>query len=103
MMRRSGVIVLEGDGAVLRLNGVSVGVAGVKGFGGGFAGACATDFGEPEMKSFVATTRRSADGLEAALRGLDTSVRVALMQEQRLLQVDLTDQRGGIGPCRSGN
>jgi len=79
VLRRSGVIVLEGDGAVLRLNGVSVGVAGVKGFGGGFAGACATDFGEPEMKSFVAATRRSADDLESALGQLHTDVRVALL------------------------
>jgi Icc-related predicted phosphoesterase len=79
ILRRAGLIVLEGEAAVLHIDGVSVGVAGVKGFGGGFAGASATDFGEQEMKSFVATTRRSADGLEAALRGLDTSVRVALM------------------------
>jgi Icc-related predicted phosphoesterase len=79
VLRRAGVIVLEGEGTVIRLNGVSLGVAGVKGFGGGFAGACATDFGEPEMKSFVAVTRRSADDLEAALRQLDTDLRVALL------------------------
>jgi Icc-related predicted phosphoesterase len=31
------------------------------------------------MKAFVAATRRSAERLEAALRSLDTSVRVALV------------------------
>jgi Icc-related predicted phosphoesterase len=75
VLRRTGVIVLEGDASILLLNGVSVGVAGVK----GFAGACATDFGDPEMKSFVAAARRSADDLEAALRDLHTDVRIALL------------------------
>jgi Icc-related predicted phosphoesterase len=78
-LRRAGVVVLEGDTAVLEVDGVSVGVAGVKGFGGGFAGACATEFGEPEMKSFVATARRSAEELEGALRQLDTALRIALL------------------------
>jgi Icc-related predicted phosphoesterase len=79
ILRAAGIVVLEGDATVLHIDGVSVGVAGVKGFGGGFAGACATEFGEPEMKAFVAATRRSAERLEAALRSLDTSVRVALV------------------------
>jgi Icc-related predicted phosphoesterase len=79
ILRAAGLIVLEGDCTVVEIDGVSVGVAGVKGFGGGFAGACATDFGEPEMKSFVGATRRSAEELEAALRQLDTQLRVALL------------------------
>jgi Icc-related predicted phosphoesterase len=79
LLREAGVTVLEGSATVLRLDGVSVGVAGVKGFGGGFAGASATDFGEPEMKAFVAVTRRSSDELEAALRTLNADVRIALL------------------------
>ncbi len=73
-----GITVLEGDGIVLECAGGRLGVAGVKGFGGGFAGRCASDFGEPEMKSFVQTTRESADALAAALRGLDCDRLVAL-------------------------
>jgi Icc-related predicted phosphoesterase len=53
-------------------------VAGVKGFGGGFAGRCASDFGEPEMKAFVRTTRESADALAAALLSLECDSLVAL-------------------------
>lgn len=79
ILRGAGLIVLEAGSTVLDVNGVSVGVAGVKGFGGGFAGACATDFGEPEMKSFVAAARRSARGLEGALRRLNTRIRIALL------------------------
>ena len=62
-------------------DGAAVGVAGVKGFGGGFAGACGSDFGEPEMKAFVAHTRQVAGALEAQLHELSATsdVRIALM------------------------
>ena len=72
------ITVLEGSGVVLDLNGHRLGVAGAKGFGGGFAGACASKFGEREMKAFVGTTEAVADRLGAALRGLDGDVLVAL-------------------------
>ena len=73
--------VLEGDGAVVDVGGCRVGIAGTKGFGGGFAGACGSEFGEPVMKAFIAYTRRLADRLEAALAGLadETDLRVALL------------------------
>jgi Icc-related predicted phosphoesterase len=71
--------VLEGQGTVVPVNGSRLGVAGVKGFGGGFAGACATPFGEPEMKVFVEHTRRTADQLERALATLEADARVALV------------------------
>ncbi|MEV0326571.1 metallophosphoesterase [Micromonospora echinospora] len=73
-----GITVLEGNGVVLDCGGHRLGVAGVKGFGGGFAGRCASDFGEPEMKAFVRTTTDSADRLGEALRGLECDVLVAL-------------------------
>ncbi|SCL65744.1 metallophosphoesterase family protein [Micromonospora peucetia] len=78
VLKDAGITVLEGDGIVLDCPGGRLGVAGVKGFGGGFAGRCASDFGEPEMKAFVGTTTQSADALSAALRGLDCDVLVAL-------------------------
>jgi Icc-related predicted phosphoesterase len=78
VLRDAGIVVLEGDGVVLYCGPQRLGVAGVKGFGGGFAGRCATAFGEPEMKAFVQTTVDSADRLGAALKGLDCDVLVAL-------------------------
>ena len=72
------ITVLEGNGIVLDCSGSRLGIAGVKGFGGGFAGRCASEFGEPEMKAFIRTTSVIADQLGAALRGLDCDVRVAL-------------------------
>jgi Icc-related predicted phosphoesterase len=54
-------------------------VAGTKGFGGGFAGACGSEFGEPEMKAFINHTRELAENLERSLAGLDADLRVALL------------------------
>ena len=73
-----GFIVLEGTGTVLELHGHRLGVAGAKGFGGGFAGACASNFGEREMKAFVNTTEAASASLGEALRGLECDALVAL-------------------------
>ncbi|MFG1676866.1 metallophosphoesterase [Micromonospora sp. NPDC049282] len=78
VLEDAGITVLEGTGTVVECAGGRLGVAGVKGFGGGFAGRCASDFGEPEMKSFVRTTRESADSLASALLALDCDALVAL-------------------------
>jgi Icc-related predicted phosphoesterase len=78
LLTDSGIAVLEGSGMVLDLHGHRLGVAGAKGFGGGFAGACASEFGEPEMKAFVRHSRHLAAGLEQALHGLEADARVAL-------------------------
>lgn len=77
----AGVTVLEGESVILPVGGAKVGVAGVKGFCGGFAGRSAGEFGEREMKEFVRTTRRGAEGLHRALAGLadgDCGARIAL-------------------------
>jgi Icc-related predicted phosphoesterase len=74
-----GIRVLEGETSTLDLPGGRLGIAGAKGFGGGFVGACATDFGEPEMKAFVRHTQHIARGLEHALCTIDADVRIALL------------------------
>jgi len=79
VLERVGVTMLEGTGCILEVAGARVGVAGVKGFGGGFPGSSCADFGEPEMKAFVHAARASASALGQALAGLDADVLVALM------------------------
>ena len=81
VMDAAGVRVLEGDGAIVTVAGCRVGVAGAKGFGGGFAGACGSEFGEPIMKAFIAHTRESADRLEETLTRLAdvADIRIALL------------------------
>ncbi len=74
-----GVCVLEGECVTLSVGGVRVAVGGTKGFGGGFAGACGSDFGEPEMKAFVRHTKGIARRLEEVLADMNGDVRVALM------------------------
>ncbi|MFI5571611.1 metallophosphoesterase [Streptomyces sp. NPDC051740] len=81
VLRDAGAHVLEGESAVVRAGDARVGVAGTKGFGGGFVGASAGEFGEPVMKEFVRLSRRCADGLRASLEKLDQEgcdVRIAL-------------------------
>jgi Icc-related predicted phosphoesterase len=78
VLEDAGIIVLEGTSTVLECAGGRLGIAGVKGFGGGFAGRCASDFGEPEMKAFIRTTNTTAERLGQSLRELDCDVRVAL-------------------------
>jgi Icc-related predicted phosphoesterase len=79
MLEDAGARVLEGDGVVMQVNGARVGIAGVKGFGGGFAGACGTEFGEPEMKAFMRHTKMIAESLEEALDAISADVRIALL------------------------
>ena len=75
----AGIVVLEGEGVVFEVDGTTVGVAGVKGFGLGFAGRCGSAFGEPETKAFVAHGRASATSLADALATIDhADVRIAL-------------------------
>ncbi|MFD5541354.1 metallophosphoesterase, partial [Streptomyces sp. NPDC127079] len=81
ILRDAGAHVLEGEATVVTHGGLRIGVAGTKGFGGGFVGRCAGEFGEPVMREFVRYSRRRADGLRTALeelRGRDCDVRIAL-------------------------
>ena len=77
-LERRGVIVLQEESVVVEVHGERIGIAGTKGFGGGFQGACATAFGEPEMKAFVRHTEQIADALEEDLRALEAPYRIAL-------------------------
>ncbi|MER7865295.1 MULTISPECIES: metallophosphoesterase family protein [Amycolatopsis] len=71
LLEESGITVLEGSATTVDLEGGKLGVAGVKGFGGGFAGKCASRFGEREMKDFVEHTMAAAKRLRTALEGLE--------------------------------
>jgi Icc-related predicted phosphoesterase len=64
---------------VFERDGLRLGIAGTKGFGGGFAGRCGSEFGEPEMKAFIRHTRELSERFGETLRSLDCDVRVALM------------------------
>lgn len=73
-----GITVLDGTAVTLNIDGSTLGVAGTKGFGGGFAGKCASVFGEPLMREFAGHTVDVAAALGDALADLRTDVTVAL-------------------------
>jgi Icc-related predicted phosphoesterase len=79
ILETAGIRVLEGEGTTMEIDGARLGVAGAKGFGGGFVGASGSDFGEPEMKAFIRHTRGIAGRLGRALSDLETEHRVALL------------------------
>lgn len=78
VLEDAGLRVLEGDTWTVDVGGTTLGVAGVKGFGGGFPGASGSEFGEPEMKAFLRHGRLAAERLRVELAGLRTDIKVAL-------------------------
>ncbi|WP_054814711.1 metallophosphoesterase family protein [Nocardia arizonensis] len=74
----AGITVLEGTSTRVEIDGASLGIAGTKGFGGGFAGKCASAFGEPLMREFARHGAELAESLDRALGDLDTDVTIAL-------------------------
>jgi Icc-related predicted phosphoesterase len=75
----AGITILEGEATTIDVDGGRLGIAGAKGFGGGFAGKSATEFGEEEMKAFVRHTREVSERLGAALASLEADARVVLL------------------------
>lgn len=79
-LEQAGITVLERDSVVLEVGQTTVGIAGAKGFGGGFRDACGSDFGEPEMKAFVRHTKQISAEFENQLRSVaDADVTIALL------------------------
>lgn len=79
ILNEAGVTVLEGNSIILTINDQKVGIAGSKGFGGGFVGACGSDFGEHEMKVFMRHSKNQARILENAIKDMDVDYRIALL------------------------
>ncbi|MEV6558699.1 metallophosphoesterase [Nocardia sp. NPDC051756] len=78
LLTDQGITVLEGTSVTLELGGRTLGVAGTKGFGGGFAGRCAGIFGERLMREFAGHAVDLAASLGSALAELATDVTIAL-------------------------
>jgi uncharacterized protein len=79
-LREAGVELLEGEAKVCDAGGIEVGVAGCKGFVGGFAPRHLPDFGEPSLRAVYAETTAEVEALEAGLREIATCpVRIALL------------------------
>jgi Icc-related predicted phosphoesterase len=75
ILTKAGVRVL--DGSACEIEGV--GIAGTKGFAGGFGRGSLGSWGEPAIKMFVKETLQEAMKLESALAKLRTPRRIALL------------------------
>jgi len=71
----AGIVVLDGDACELR----GIGIAGVKGFGGGFGKRALGPWGETIIKQFVREAVDEALKLEAALARLRTTQLITLL------------------------
>jgi Icc-related predicted phosphoesterase len=80
VLEDAGIVVLERSHVILPLGRCELGVAGVKGFVGGFEGSHLPDFGEPLLRGVYAQTTEETAALDGALRAIaHCPLRVVLM------------------------
>ena len=79
-LESGGVCVLERGSTVREIRGTRVGVAGTKGFIGGFSGSELPDFGEPLLREVYAEGSAEVDALDRGLAAIDDCpLRIALL------------------------
>lgn len=80
-LREGGIEVLDPGSTVVTVRGTRVGIAGAKGFIGGFAGSShLPDFGEPTLRRAYAEATAEIYGLDEGLRAVSTcELRIALL------------------------
>lgn len=80
LLSEAGVDLIDGRHAIYDVGGAQVGVAGAKGFVGGFHGHGLTDFGEPSLRALYAETGAEVDALASGLAAIALcQFRIALM------------------------
>jgi Icc-related predicted phosphoesterase len=70
VLQEAGITVLDRSHTVLELCDAEVGIAGTKGFVGGFSGAHLPDFGEPSLRAIYAEGMEEVRALDAGLRAI---------------------------------
>jgi Icc-related predicted phosphoesterase len=80
MLEGAGVVVLERSWARAAIADTTLGIAGTKGFVGGFPGSTLPDFGEPLLRQVYAETGKDVAALDRALAEIaDCPLRVVLL------------------------
>lgn len=76
----AGITVLDRSHTIVDVDGVDVGIAGVKGFVGGFPGSHLPDFGEPSLRGVYAEAGEEVEALDRGLRAIaHCPLRIALL------------------------
>ena len=70
VLEEAGLRMIDRRHAVLDVDGMTLGVAGAKGFVGGFPDATLPDFGEPLLRDVYAETTAEVEALDSALAGI---------------------------------
>src|SRR5829696_7000779 len=70
VLQEAGIVLLDRAHHVIEVGGASVGIAGAKGFVGGFTGSHIPDFGEPLLREVYAQGMEEVAGLDEALRAI---------------------------------
>jgi Icc-related predicted phosphoesterase len=70
VLRDAGIVVLEREHAIVEIEGIEVGVVGLKGFVGGFEGFRIPDFGEPLLRALYDDTSADVEALDRGLRDI---------------------------------
>jgi Icc-related predicted phosphoesterase len=92
-LKNARVQVLDRSSTVINFRGIAVGIYGTKGFGGGFVGACCSDFGEKETKAFIGHTKQVAKELKTGLLSLPTEYKIALLHYSPTAQTLLGEKK----------
>jgi Icc-related predicted phosphoesterase len=80
VLSEAGIRMLDKEAAVVEVGETSVGIAGAKGFVGGFPDSALPDFGEPSLRRVYAETTAEVEGLGRALEEIAScAVRIALL------------------------
>jgi Icc-related predicted phosphoesterase len=95
-LQGGGIEVLDPGWHVTTVRGTRVGVAGAKGFIGGFAGSShLPDFGEPALRRVYAECTAEIYGIDEGLRAISTcEVRIALLHYAPTLETIEGEPRG---------
>ena len=79
-LRDGGIRLLERAAETCTVKGVEIGIAGTKGFVGGFSDSLLPDFGEPLLRRLYAETSAEVAALERGLKAIqDCAVRIVLL------------------------
>jgi Icc-related predicted phosphoesterase len=71
VMEEAGVTMLDRSSTRVEIGDADVGIAGTKGFVGGFPGSHIPDFGEPLLREVYAETTKEAEAIDAGLRAIE--------------------------------
>jgi uncharacterized protein len=80
VLESGGIRVIDRRSATCEVRGVEIGLAGAKGFVGGFPDSTLPDFGEPLMRAVYAETGAEVRALDVALSEIsESTIRIALL------------------------